>query len=42
MTINVGLQAALAIFITHMEENHFLHLEKAIVQSENVVESLPA
>lgn len=34
MSINIGLQAILAIFITHMEENHFLYLQKAIVKSE--------
>lgn len=42
MTINAGLQAALAIFITHMEENHFLYLQKAIVKQEADVESLAA
>lgn len=39
MTINVGLQAILAIFVTHMEENHFLYLQKAIMKPADPVES---
>lgn len=32
MSINAGLQILLAMFITHMEENQFLYLQKAIVE----------
>lgn len=32
MSINIGVQALLAIFITHMEENHFIYLQQAIVK----------
>lgn len=34
MTINVALQVIIACFITHMEENHFLYLQKAIVKTD--------
>lgn len=34
MTINAILQILLAFFIVHMEENHFLYLEKAMVQHQ--------
>lgn len=42
MCINVGLQAILAIFITHMEENHFMYLQNAIMKPEEQVESIDA
>lgn len=42
MTINVALQAMLAIFITHMEKNHFMYLQKAIMKPEVETESLAA
>lgn len=34
MAINIGLQAILAIFITHMEENHFMYLQKAMMKPQ--------
>lgn len=36
MTINAGAQILLAIFITHMEENQFLYLQKAMVKPEAI------
>lgn len=42
MAVNVGLQAMLAIFITHMEENHFLYLQTAIMKPQNEVDGVAA
>lgn len=35
MTINAGLQVLIAFFITHMEENHFFYLQKAMLKPES-------
>lgn len=34
MGVNVIVQTLLAFFITHMEENHFLYLQKAMVKQD--------
>lgn len=44
MSINVALQLMIAFYITHMEENHFFYLQKAMVNPDaaNDVETLAA
>lgn len=34
MAVSAGLQVLLAFYITHMEENQFFHLQKAMVRSD--------
>lgn len=40
MGINAGLQIFLAFFITHMEENHFFHMQNLMVK-QDAEENLP-